>query len=130
VRATENCIDATEGVPMKTIILFLALTLPAIGFAKDQSILKKVQATAEFQKISKSYEQYGGYFNCSEVNEVLVSKNYSSLQDAQSRYSLAILTCQANPNDGGDAIQAVGLATLNSSGQVLSFTVEHPAQPD
>lgn len=115
---------------MKLIPIILSMLLPALSFAGNQSILEKVKATTEYKDMVRDYNGSGGSFSCSEPEEVLTSKNYSRIKGDESRYSLAVLICIADPNDGLDAYQTMGLATIDAAGDIVSFKTAYVSQAD
>jgi hypothetical protein len=89
----------------------------------------KVKTSPQYLAEVAKAKTLGHDFWCESVAEELKSKDYSSLPEYPSVYSMVVLNCKYNPHDGLDVIRMIGLATF-ADNQVLNFSVANVHQPD
>ena len=113
-------------------IIIPLIAFPIITFANSntkQVLLSSIKNSPIYLSEVKKIEDSGAGLMCDSVSEVLTSKNYSSLSKYPSIFSMVILKCRYNPNDGLDAYKVAGLATI-SDGNLINFILGNINQPD
>ncbi len=97
----------------------------------NSSLLRKIKKTATYRKYASENK-----LTCNSVDEVLLSKAYSSLSEEAvgTIFQLVVLNCRARMDDGGDPVQEKGIAVIvrNSTAgfEVATFTSHYYPQPD
>lgn len=115
---------------MKTWSVIAAVLLTSsLSFADNASLLQQIQSSKSYKEYVAKNKKLARAFYCDSVLENLTSKDHSRLGGVESRFSLVVLSCASDYNDGGDPIHEAGLAVI-SDGDVLSFTTGSVAQPD
>jgi hypothetical protein len=101
----------------------------SIPSARDAAILGKVKTHPAYRTLVEQAKSQKQGFLCRSVSEVIETKDYSLSSQQSAVYSLAVLECLYNPQDGLGVIRQSGLAVFSGE-QIVSFTIVDIPQPE